>query len=109
MTRIQVNVKIATSRLTLAKLTVAKLTQQRIVLLLSGMALSPAAYAAQMVPWKNYLFGVMFISLVIASILSLRNPKADSRAGKLLLTGLYFWVFTFAQLIILALVYYFNK
>ena len=71
--------------------------------------LSPVASAAEIVPWKSYLLGVMAISLVIASVLSFRNPKADSRAGKLLLTGLYFWIFTFAQLIILAFIYYFNK
>jgi len=71
--------------------------------------MSPAAYAAELVPWKTYLFGVMAIALVIASVLSLRNSKADSRLEKLLLTGLYFWILTFAQLIILAFVYYLNK
>ena len=71
--------------------------------------LSPTAYASEMVPWLSYLIGVMFISLVIASVMSFRNPKADSRAGKILLAGLYFWVLTFAQLIILAFIYYFNK
>jgi len=61
------------------------------------------------VPWKTYLFVVMTISLVIASVLSFRKPKIDSLMGKLLLTGLYFWVLTFAQLIILAFVHYFTK
>lgn len=73
------------------------------------ITISPAAYAADIVPWKTYLFVVMGISIVIASIMSLRNPKVDSRLGKLLLTGLYFWVLTFAQLIILSLAYYFTK
>jgi hypothetical protein len=71
--------------------------------------MSPAVYASPMVPWLSYLIIVMSISLVIASVMSIRNPKADSRAGKILLAGLYFWVLTFAQLIILAFIYYFNK
>jgi len=81
----------------------------KLVTLVFFIILSPAAYAAEMVPWKSYLFGVMAISIVVASVMSIRNPKADSRAGKLLLTGLYFWVLTFGQLIILAFIYYFNK
>lgn len=71
--------------------------------------ISPFALAAETTPWKTYLFIVMGISLIAGSVLSFRNPKAESRMAKLLLTGLYFWVFTFAQLIILALIYYFNK
>jgi hypothetical protein len=81
----------------------------KVFFLISFILLSPVAYASEMVPWLTYLLGVMFISLVIASVMSIRNPKADSRAGKILLAGLYFWVLTFAQLIILAFIYYFNK
>ena len=74
------------------------------------LAMSPLVHAASdTTPWKTYLFIVMGISLVAASTLSLRNKKAESRMAKLLLTGLYFWVFTFAQLTILALIYYFTK
>lgn len=73
------------------------------------LCVSPMALAASSTPWKTYLFIVMAISLVVASILSLRNKKAESRMAKLLLTGLYFWVFTFAQLTVLSLVYYFTK
>ena len=73
------------------------------------LSVSSYAMAAETTPWKTYLFIVMGISLIAGSVLSLRNPKAESRMAKLLLTGLYFWVFTFAQLIILALIYYFNK
>lgn len=71
--------------------------------------LSPETRAAEMVPWKTYLFGAMTISMILASILSFYKPKADSLMGKLLLTGLYFWIFTFGQLIVLAAIYYFNK
>ncbi len=81
----------------------------QISLLLFFILISPVAQAAEMVAWKSYLLGVMGISLLLASILSFYKPKADSLIGKLLLTGLYFWIFTFAQLIILAFIYYINK
>ena len=71
--------------------------------------MSPAAHAAEMLPWKSYLFAVMVISIVIAAVLSFRKSKVDSVTGKLLLAGLYFWVMTFAQLIVLAFIYYFSK
>jgi len=73
------------------------------------LLVSPDLLAATGTPWKTYLFIVMGISLAVASVLSIRNNKAESRMAKLLLTGLYFWVFTFAQLTVLALIYYFNK
>lgn len=81
----------------------------RVIIGLWLLSISPVALAAETTQWKTYLFIVMGISLVAGSILSVRNPKAESRMAKLLLTGLYFWVFTFAQLIILALIYYVNK
>jgi hypothetical protein len=79
------------------------------ILILGLSMVSFPAMAADMLPWKTYLLSVMFISLVIASFISIRSAKADSLMGKLLLAGLYFWVFTFAQLTMLALIYYFNK
>lgn len=81
----------------------------KVLFLFVFISVSPSAYAANIVPWKSYLFVVMGLSLVIASVLSWRNPKADSRLGKLLLAGLYFWVLTFAQLIVLALIYHFYQ
>ena len=69
---------------------------------------SPQLLASDgVLPWKTYLFVVMTVSLVIASFMSLRNKKVESRMARLLLTGLYFWVITFAQLTVLALIYYF--
>lgn len=71
---------------------------------------SPLAFAsAETTPWKTYLFVVMTISLVAGWFLSSRNKKTESFMGKFLLAGLYFWIFTFAQLIILSLLYYLNK
>jgi len=73
------------------------------------LIMSTQVQAAEMLAWKSYLFAVVSISVVVGGILSLRNPNADSRLGKLLLAGLYFWVLTFAQLIVLALIYYLNN
>jgi len=73
------------------------------------LLMSTQVQAAEALAWKSYLFAVMGISVVVGGFLSLRNPKAESRLGKLLLAGLYFWVLTFAQLIVLALIYYLNK
>ncbi len=72
-------------------------------------SVSPWAHAAELVAWKSYLAVVMGIALIGGTILSLRNEKAESRAAKILLAGLYFWVITFAELIVLALIYHFTQ
>ncbi len=79
----------------------------RILIAISLLAFSPWALAAEMVPWKSYLFVVMFIALIGGSILSARNKKAEGRAAIIILAGLYFWVITFAELIVLAVIYHF--
>jgi len=71
--------------------------------------ISPFAQAAELVAWKSYLAVVMGIALIGGTILSLKNEKAESRAAKILLAGLYFWVITFAELIVLALIYQFSR
>ncbi len=73
------------------------------------LLISPPVFAAGQTPWKTYLFVVMTISLVVSSVASFRNQKAESTLAKLLLAGLYFWILTFAQLMVLALIYYLNK
>lgn len=80
---------------------------QRFCISIALFLVSPWALAADMVAWKSYLFVVMSIALVAGTILSVRNKKAEGRAAKIILAGLYFWVFTFAQLIVLALIYHF--
>ena len=70
---------------------------------------SPWAHAAEVLPWKTFLFVVMVISLVAGTIMSIRNKQADNHVSKVILAGVYFWVFTFAQLIILALIYHFTN
>jgi len=83
--------------------------KHKIILIILLLLVSPWAHAAEMVAWKSYLAGVMGIALVAGTILSLKNEKAEGRTAKILLAGLYFWVITFAELIILALVYQFTK
>lgn len=79
------------------------------LLFLLLMSVSPYAWAAETVAWKTYLLSAMSIAMVIGAFLAFRNPKAESTPAKLLLTGLYFWIITFAELIVLALLYYFTK
>ena len=77
--------------------------------LLLGLT-SPFALAAKdTVPWLAFLLGVMANAMIIGAWLAFRNPKAESTMAKLLLTGLYFWVITFAELIVLSVIYYFTK
>lgn len=70
---------------------------------------TPVLAAPDKLPWMTYLFLVMIIALVIAVIVSWRNPKTESFMGRFLLAGVYFWVLTFAQLIILALIYWIHN
>lgn len=71
---------------------------------------SPLALAAaDTIPWLTYLLVVMANAMIIGAWLAFRNPKAESTTAKLLLTGLYFWVITFAELIVLSVIYYFTK
>jgi len=83
--------------------------KQKIIIALSLFLFSPWVHAAEVLPWKTYLFVVMGISAIAGSILSIRNKKADNHVSKVILAGVYFWVFTFAQLIILALIYHFTS
>ena len=70
---------------------------------------SPYAHAADLVPWKSYLAAVMFIALVAATILSIRSKKAEGRVAKIVMAGVYFWIITFAELIVLAFIYHLSE
>lgn len=85
-----------------------KLTN-KIIYTIALALFSPWALAAELVPWKSYLALVMGIAAVAAYFLSKRNQKAEGRAAKIILGGLYFWVITFAELIVLALLYHFTR
>ena len=74
-----------------------------IIILLSTLKVE----AATKVPWEWTLVVVALISAIVATIITRRNSKANTLGLKILLGGLYFWVITFAQTIVLALVYQF--
>jgi len=88
---------------------ISKSKSKSIMLAIFLLTFSPWANAASLVPWKSYLAVVMFVALVVGSILSVRNKKAEGRMAKIIMAGVYFWLITFAQLIILALVYHFSS
>ncbi len=77
---------------------------RRALLILFLFCLSPYAHAANMVPWKTYLFVVLGIALIAGSILSARNKKAEGRVAKIVMAGVYFWLSTFAELTVLAVI-----
>ncbi len=79
------------------------------IIFLTLLAYSPWANAADLVPWKGYLAAVMMIALIAGTWLSIKNKKAEGRMAKIIMAGVYFWLFTFAQLIILAMVYHFSS
>ncbi|MBV1909926.1 MAG: hypothetical protein KUG78_11435 [Kangiellaceae bacterium] len=83
--------------------------KSRLIIAIPLLLVSPWAHAAEMVSWKSYLFVVMAIALIGGIILSRRSKKAEGRAAKIILAGLYFWVITFAELIVLALIYHFTQ
>jgi uncharacterized membrane protein len=63
--------------------------------------------AADGLGWKSYLAIIVFISILLASFLSWRQAKDKPLMARLLLAGLYFWVATFAQLIVAAVIYHY--
>ena len=66
---------------------------------------SPVFAATGTIPWTGWLLIITSISLVAAFILSKRNKSEEAIAVKLIFGGMYFWVATFIQLIMLSLVY----
>jgi len=83
--------------------------KHKLALLFTLIIFSPYAHASNLVPWKSYLAVVMIIALIAGTILSIRNKKAEGRVAKIVMAGVYFWVITFAELILLALIYHFSQ
>ena len=80
----------------------------RLVLTHVLMLMSPLVFAStDKIPWTVYLFSIVAISLVVAFILSKGNKTAEGLAVKIFLGGLYFWLITFVQLTVLAVIYHF--
>ena len=63
-----------------------------------------ALASAQKIPWAGFLTAITIISVVISWWL-LRNKSYETNGIKFLVAGVYFWVITFAQLIVLAMVW----
>ena len=81
----------------------------KLILIMVLFLISPYANAAELVAWKSYLAVIMGIAAISGYILSMRNEKAEGRVAKIILGGLYFWVITFAELIVLATIYHFTR
>lgn len=74
------------------------------------MLTSPTVLAAtEKTPWTTYFIIGMAISTIAATILSMRNKNAQGIGVKIMFGGVYFWIVSFAQLIVFAAISYFNK
>ncbi len=86
-----------------------KVPLAKIILVIFLLMISPWAQAAELIAWKSYLVSIMVIAAIGGYTLSMRNKKAEGRMAKIILGGLYFWVITFAELIVLATIYHFTN
>ncbi|GAA0410618.1 hypothetical protein GCM10009133_18920 [Cocleimonas flava] len=77
------------------------------------MLISPLAFAAsaasEKISWMTMMFIGIAISLVVATILSIRNKNAEGFTMKFLFGGVYFWAVAFIQLLIFAAYTHFSK
>lgn len=88
---------------TMPKTTLPKSTY---LILLICVFLSPLAWASSnKLQWELYLLGITVISAIGAFWLTKRKENLETRLVKILVAGVYFWVITFLQLIVLALLY----
>ncbi|XOV79538.1 MAG: hypothetical protein ACFHVJ_00940 [Aestuariibacter sp.] len=72
-----------------------------------ALSFSPFAAAAnEKIQWQLYMVIITVISAVGAYVVANRKKDYEARAVKILAIGVYFWVFTFAQLGLLSLLYY---
>ncbi len=78
-----------------------------VAFLLLGSSIAHASSGE--IPWQAYLIVGATISLVGAFILSKRNENVEGAVVKVLLAGLYFWIITFAQLTLFAIIYQLSK
>jgi hypothetical protein len=67
---------------------------------------SPFAEAANgKIQWQLYMVAITVISVVGAMVVANRKKDYEAKMIKFFAISVYFWVFTFAQLGILALIY----
>jgi len=82
----------------------------KILLTCALLLISPLALAAsEKTSWLTYMYIGIAISVVVATILSMRNKNAEGWPVKLLFGGVYFWAVAFIQLMIFAAITHFNK
>jgi hypothetical protein len=67
---------------------------------------SPFAFASDIrTEWHLYAIGVTLISTLLALFITYRKKNVESTGIKVMIWGIYFWVATFIQLILLSLLY----
>jgi hypothetical protein len=67
---------------------------------------SPIAFASDIrMYWHLYLFGIALISTLIALFITYRKKNIESTGIRIMIWGIYFWLVTFMQLILLSLLY----
>jgi hypothetical protein len=67
---------------------------------------SPFAFASDIrTEWHLYVIGVALISTLLALFITYRKKNVESTGIKVMIWGIYFWVATFIQLILLSLLY----
>ncbi len=73
------------------------------------LAYSPIAHAANnKIQWHLYLIGIAVISSLIAFVITKRKQNLENTGIKILVWGVYFWIVTFIQLMLLSLLYMFG-
>ena len=71
------------------------------------LASSTLVYASSdKIQWQWYLIGITVISSLCSLVVIKRKKSIETFGIKVLIWGTYFWVFTFAQLTLLAILYY---
>lgn len=77
-----------------------------LLLTLGLLVFSAFAHASSgRIPWHLYLIGMGIISTVIAIIITSRKKNLENTGIRILVWGVYFWIVTFIQLILLSLIY----
>lgn len=72
------------------------------------LAYSPMALASSnKIQWHLYLIGIAVISSLIAFVITKRKENLENTGIKILVWGVYFWIVTFLQLMLLSLLYMF--
>lgn len=67
---------------------------------------SPTAFASDIrIQWHLYLLGITLISTLVALLITYRKKNVESTGIRVMIWGIYFWVVTFIQLILLSLLY----